>query len=277
MLKKIARYILRKELSALKKIALERQLDCAHAEREIHACRNQLLESERLRREEQKAYGSTISIVQSGQLQKAIDEEVQYEEVKETAEWSPRTYTLNEAAADGDEELKQQWLTSGRVALVSSVEPTTNNPKEFAGLKKPARCHVPHTSVAALHAAHNNGALKYGHFNWRGEGVDVNTYLSACERHIEAFKMSLLNLYGKDVSTTVADKFPEGVSRDQMLQIGAAEIDPQTGVQVPHLGAAMACLSILHDAFCQGKLIDNYSPPEVKPKPLSGKPSNTES
>ena len=126
----------------------------------------------------------------------------------------------------------------------AGMEPATNNPKELEGAKKPARCNVPLTSLAALHDAHNNGASKYGHMNWRKEGVDTKTYVSAAHRHIEAW------LGGEH-----------------------GETDSVTGVYVPHLGAAMACMSILHDAEAQGKLTKNYGVPEVLEK-VGGKLSN---
>ena len=139
----------------------------------------------------------------------------------------------------------------------------TANPKESEGAKKPARCHVPESSLSALHAAHNNGALKYGHFNWRATGVDVQTYLSACERHIEAFKLAL----GK-----VPDGLRIGSYPVCMVDGGFDEVDPVTGIRVPHLGAAMASLSVMHDALMYGMLTDNYTAPEVLIKPASSKP-----
>lgn len=153
----------------------------------------------------------------------------------------------------------------------TSSAPTTNNPKELEGMKKAARCHIPATSLAALHAAHNNGAAKYGHFNWRKEGVDVQTYLSACERHIEAFKAAL---------SAMQEPFEAGeaflYTGEDLVNMGFDEIDPATGIQVPHLGGAVASLSILHDALVQGMLTDNYSTPEVLDK-VGGKPSNAAS
>lgn len=161
------------------------------------------------------------------------------------------------AFATGDEELR---------AAREAYRHATSNPKELEGAKKPARCHVPSTSLDALHAAHSNGALKYGHFNWREEGVDVCTYLSACERHIEAFKAALCAAHKSRLALTDVQPVADGVN----------EVDPVTGIEVPHLGAAMACLSILHDAMVQGKLIDNYSVPEVLEK-VGGKVSNVTS
>lgn len=151
---------------------------------------------------------------------------------------------------------------------VGRQKPATGNPKELEGMKKSARCHVPETSLAALHAAHNNGAAKYGHFNWRKEGVDVNTYLSAVERHIEAFKRALCSMQ----ETFAVDK-DLLLSDVDLVNMGFDETDPVTDITVPHLGAAMAGLSILHDALMQGKLLDNYSAPEVLKK-IGGKPSN---
>jgi len=134
----------------------------------------------------------------------------------------------------------------------------TNNPKELEGMKKTAMHNMPRWPALQHHIVHNLGAQKYGHFNWRKEGVDVNTYLSAARRHI--------------------DEFLEGLEQNQQnnwqgMATADSSIFTDDESQAHVLAHACACLYIMMDAQYHGKLIDNYSTPEVKPK-TSGKPSN---
>jgi hypothetical protein len=77
------------------------------------------------------------------------------------------------------------------------------------------------------------GLVKYGAWNWRVAGVRASVYLSAMERHMDAFKS------GED-------------------------FDPTDGTD--HLGNVMACCAILIEARAAGKLTDDR-PPVVDHRP----------
>jgi hypothetical protein len=71
------------------------------------------------------------------------------------------------------------------------------------------------------------GALKYGAWNWRAAGVRSSVYLSAAQRHLDAY-------------------------------LSGEEHDPVDGTH--HLGNIMACCAILLDAQAAGKLTDDRPP-----------------
>jgi hypothetical protein len=106
----------------------------------------------------------------------------------------------------------------------SSIEFKDSNPKDLIGSNKVPLSLVPGTTKVYLALGHMEGHLKYGLVNWRETGVKCSVYLDALERHIEKFKN------------------------------GEWE-DPTTGV--PHLANALACLSIIVDAYHCGKLVDD--------------------
>lgn len=91
------------------------------------------------------------------------------------------------------------------------------------------------SSVAKIHWAMGQfaGMVKYGAWNWRAAGVRTSTYLSAMERHVEAFK-------------------------------SGETYDPTDGTH--HLGNIMACCAILLDAEAANKLTDDR-PPKVDHRP----------
>lgn len=99
-----------------------------------------------------------------------------------------------------------------------------SNPKDIIGSTKLPLGLVPGTTKAYLAIGHLEGHLKYGLVNWREAGVRMSIYLDALERHIEK------------------------------LKAGEWE-DPIT--KIPHLANALACLSIIVDAYECGKLIDD--------------------
>lgn len=99
------------------------------------------------------------------------------------------------------------------------------NPKDAFGiLKVPNLSVVPAVSLIYEALGMWNGAMKYGHYNWRGHPVVASIYVDAALRHIMAWQ-------------------------------SGEEIDPQSGA--PHLGHAKACLGILADALETGNLIDD--------------------
>jgi hypothetical protein len=71
------------------------------------------------------------------------------------------------------------------------------------------------------------GMLKYGTWNWRVAGVRASVYLSAMQRHVDAY-------------------------------VSGEETDPTDGSH--HLGNVMACCAILLDAKAAGKLTDDRPP-----------------
>lgn len=106
-----------------------------------------------------------------------------------------------------------------------------SNPKDIIGSNKLPLDLVPTVTRALLTLGHLEGHIKYGLVNWREAGVNFNIYTGALERHVEKLK-------------------------------GGEWADKTT--RVPHIGNALACLSIIADAAYSGKLNDN------RPKPTNG-------
>jgi hypothetical protein len=108
-----------------------------------------------------------------------------------------------------------------------------SNPKDVIGDTKVPLWLL--STVAKIHwaLAQFAGLLKYGAWNWRIAGVRASIYISALERHIEAYK-------------------------------SGEECDPIDGTK--HLGNIMACAAILLDAEAAGKLTDDR-PPSVDHRP----------
>ncbi|OHD28404.1 MAG: hypothetical protein A2Y38_16640 [Spirochaetes bacterium GWB1_59_5] len=100
----------------------------------------------------------------------------------------------------------------------------STNPKDKIGIKKPHIFTVPPAAIIYLTLAMQNGAEKYGAYNWRKKKVKASIYLSAVLRHILAL------IDGEDFA------------QDSGL---------------PHEAHAMACLAILADARETGSLIDD--------------------
>lgn len=101
------------------------------------------------------------------------------------------------------------------------------NPKDAVGDKK-----IPLWLLSPIAKAHwaigqFAGLLKYGAWNWRSAGVRSSIYLSAIERHLDAYT-------------------------------SGEEFDPVDGSH--HLGNIMACCAILLDAKEAGKLTDDRPP-----------------
>lgn len=86
---------------------------------------------------------------------------------------------------------------------------------------------------AAWSLAQYAGYCKYGAWNWRINGITLTDYLSAIDRHRDAY-------------------------------VSGEEHDPVDGTH--HLGNIMACCAIILDAKAAGKLIDDR-PPSVSLRP----------
>lgn len=109
----------------------------------------------------------------------------------------------------------------------------TTNPKDLLGIKKCDLSLLP--PIAIYHASHamNDGAFKYGPYNWRGNAVRALVYIAAASRHI--LRWACGETYTSD-----------------------------TGVH--NLGCAMACLAILLDAEATGNLVDDRAKSEASLK-----------
>lgn len=103
-------------------------------------------------------------------------------------------------------------------------EEEAENPKDRLGLKKPRLALVPPASLVYEALAMQNGAEKYGPYNWREKKVKLMVYLDAALRHIESF-------------------------------VDGEECAEDSGV--PHLAHAKACLGIIADAKETGNLEDD--------------------
>lgn len=101
------------------------------------------------------------------------------------------------------------------------------NPKTRFGALKPNLSLVPPASIIYAALALQDGARKYGAYNWRSHTVSTNTYIAAALRHIAQFQ-------------------------------DGEVVDPDSGF--PHLAHALASLSVLVDAYETGNLLDDRPP-----------------
>ncbi len=102
------------------------------------------------------------------------------------------------------------------------------NPKDLLGIKKVQLNLVPPSSTIYQALAMEDGAQKYGPYNWRDNKVIASIYIAAAKRHIDSW------LDGEECASDS---------------------------KKPHLGHALACLGIIVDALETGNLIDD------RPKP----------
>lgn len=115
-----------------------------------------------------------------------------------------------------------------RIAALSAEAPPDSNPKSRFGVKKVPLWLIPPAAKAHMAMAFADGAAKYGAYNWREHSVSASIYLSAAERHMDAWR-------------------------------DGEEIAPDSLVH--HLGHVMACMAILVDAIECGKLVDDRPAP----------------
>lgn len=102
------------------------------------------------------------------------------------------------------------------------------NPKDLIGVTKVNLFTVPPASIIYEALAMQDGARKYGAYNWRAKKVVASIYISAALRHL--FKY----LDGQDV-------------------------DPESGL--PELAHLKACIGIIIDAKETGNLVDDRPTP----------------
>lgn len=98
------------------------------------------------------------------------------------------------------------------------------NPKDRIGAAKIDMTLIPSSAKIQLALALMDGAEKYGPYNWRVEPVQLRTYLSAAQRHLDAF-------------------------------LEGEENAPDS--EIHHLGHAMACCAIIIDAMRTGSFVDD--------------------
>lgn len=108
-----------------------------------------------------------------------------------------------------------------------------SNPKDIAAVGKIPLWLLSPIAKAHWAVAQFAGLIKYGAWNWRAAGVRSSVYLSAIERHLDAYK-------------------------------SGEELDPAD--ETLHLANIMACCAILIDAKEAGKLEDDR-PPVVSLRP----------
>ena len=133
----------------------------------------------------------------------------------------PSIYRADVSQADLDEMMRKG---PGEIIVVKDT-----NPKDAAGSARIDATLVSPFSIAEMALAMEEGAAKYGAFNYTVVGVKARVYIGAAMRHLWKYLL--------------------GESRD-----------PKTGVH--HLGSVMACAGILIDAEVRGKLNDDRPPSE---------------
>ena len=105
-----------------------------------------------------------------------------------------------------------------------SAKTTSTNPKDLIGITKVQVGLFPSAGTIEGARAMEDGAKKYGAYNWREHPVKMTIYLDAAERHLMALR---------DGEDNAEDS---GVS---------------------HLGHILSCAAILADAAACGNLIDD--------------------
>lgn len=107
---------------------------------------------------------------------------------------------------------------------------TAPNPKQQYGDLKPNVSLNPGSAAAYQALAHEDGARKYGPFNWREKSIELMTYVAAAKRHLDAW------VDGEDYSVDTVE----------------------AGAPVHNLGHVLASIAILIDATeTPGCAIDN--------------------
>jgi hypothetical protein len=102
------------------------------------------------------------------------------------------------------------------------------NPKDLLGAKKVNLHLVPASSIIYQALAMEDGAKKYGPYNWRDNKVVCTIYIDAAMRHLQSF------LDGEENASDSGK---------------------------PHLGHALASIGIIVDAIETGNLVDNRPTP----------------
>lgn len=101
------------------------------------------------------------------------------------------------------------------------------NPKDAIGQAKPCLSRLPMPVIFEVGLAMEEGAAKYGPFNWREAGIRTDVYTDAAFRHITQW-------------------------------IEGEDIDSDSGLS--HITKAIASLVILRDGILGGNAIDSRPP-----------------
>jgi len=107
-----------------------------------------------------------------------------------------------------------------------------DNPKTAFGVAKIPMHLVPPIAIAQCALAFDNGAKKYGPFNWREKTISSTVYYAAAMRHLQAW-------------------------------YDGENYAPDSGVH--HLAHVMACCAMVLDGQSLGKLNDNRPLPGAFP------------
>lgn len=121
------------------------------------------------------------------------------------------------------------WHNAANLELVPTAAPIgkASNPKDSIGDRKVPLWLLSPIAKAKWSLAQFAGMCKYGAWNWRIAGVRSSVYLSAMQRHLDAYT-------------------------------SGEELDPVDGTD--HLANVMACCALLIDAKAAGKLTDDRPP-----------------
>jgi hypothetical protein len=115
--------------------------------------------------------------------------------------------------------------------IPTKTQPIDTNLKTMAALGKPTSAVIPPVAIMALGAAMQDGATKYGAFNWRGTGVTASVFFNAKMRH------------------TLSWWSGEDFAQDSLIH---------------HLAHDMASNAILLDAMLVGRFNDDRPPYELE-------------
>lgn len=110
-----------------------------------------------------------------------------------------------------------------------------DNPKKAAGAKKRQVQLVPPALTLGAAVSLEEGAEKYGAYNWRDKPIDNMTYIGAIVRHAMAYQ-------------------------------DGEEIDPESTKGKSHLEGIAGCIAILLDSATLGILIDTRPKPGAAPR-----------
>lgn len=116
------------------------------------------------------------------------------------------------------------------------AQPLGTNPKDLLGIKKVQLNLVPPSSIIYQALAMEDGARKYGPYNWRQNKVIASIYIAAAMRHLHSY-------------------------------LDGEENAQDSGK--PHLAHALACLGIIVDAKETGNLVDDRPLPGAASKLIS--------
>lgn len=125
-------------------------------------------------------------------------------------------------------------LSAGTTMVEPPKQALGTNPKDLLGIKKVQLNLVPASSIIYQALAMEDGAMKYGPYNWRSNKVIASIYVAAAMRHLQAWY---------DAGETLASDSKK-----------------------PHLGHALACIGIIVDAIETGNLVDDRPVPGAASK-----------